>query len=591
MVARVPAKLYSMSLSHPSQAARLMLERKGIDHRVVDLLPGFHPLQVHAAGFRGGTVPALKLDGRRIQGSLRISRALEQARPDPPLFPAGRRAAVEDAEVWGERELQPVPRRLFRWAALHDAALRRWLAGEVLRLPAPGLAAAGYGPVARLFARMAGASDTQVQADLAELPGKLDRVDELIAAGTIGGPRAERRGLPDRHDGKGADGLRGSARSGRGPAGRRPRDAGHARLSRTDPTRSADLNARTICATATKHRETRMSNRTFVIGVGMTKFEKPGSRDWDYPTWPRRRARRRSRTPASPTTTIEQAFVGYCYGESTSGQRAVYGLGLTGIPVVNVNNNCSTGSSALYMARQAVRGGLADCALALGLREDGEGLARREVHRPHEPDRQAPDDDVRGARARGVAVRAADVRQRGPRAHGALRLRARPLRVDRLEEPQALGQQPVRAVPGRVLARGHQGGEDDPRPADQAAVLADLRRLGAARSSPASASSTSTTCGTRRSRSSARRWSPTCPPRSRSAARSRSSATTCRRRRPTAPTRRPEVGAGGRRRGRAARLLLRQRADHLRGARAWPRRARATSWSTPRTRPTAGAGW
>src|SRR4029453_10183710 len=63
---------------------------------------------------------------------------------------------------------------------------------------------------------------------------------------------------------------------------------------------------------------------------------------------------------------VEQAFVGYCYGDSTSGQRAPYGLGVPGHPVGNANNNCSTGSSALYMARQAVRGGLADCALALG---------------------------------------------------------------------------------------------------------------------------------------------------------------------------------------------------------------------------------
>ena len=80
-----------------------------------------------------------------------------------------------------------MPRRLFRWAALHNAQLRRWLAGDVLALPAPRLAAAGYGPLARLFARMAGASDAQVHVDQAELPGKLDRVDELIAAGTIGG--------------------------------------------------------------------------------------------------------------------------------------------------------------------------------------------------------------------------------------------------------------------------------------------------------------------------------------------------------------------------------------------------------------------
>jgi acetyl-CoA acetyltransferase len=63
---------------------------------------------------------------------------------------------------------------------------------------------------------------------------------------------------------------------------------------------------------------------------------------------------------------VEQAFAGYCYGDSTYGQRAIYGLGLTGIPVVNVNNNCSTGSSALFLARQAVKGGLAECALAVG---------------------------------------------------------------------------------------------------------------------------------------------------------------------------------------------------------------------------------
>jgi glutathione S-transferase len=83
----VSARLYSLSLSHPSQAARLMLEHKGLEHEVVELLAGIHPLQLRAAGFRAGTVPALKLDGRRVQGSLRISRALEQARPEPALFP------------------------------------------------------------------------------------------------------------------------------------------------------------------------------------------------------------------------------------------------------------------------------------------------------------------------------------------------------------------------------------------------------------------------------------------------------------------------------------------------------------------------
>ncbi len=116
-----------------------------------------------------------------------------------------------------------------------------------------------------------------------------------------------------------------------------------------------------------------MSNRAFVIGVGMTKFEKPGARDWDYPEMALEAGTKALEDAGISYDLVEQAFVGYCYGESTSGQRAVYGLGLTGIPVVNVNNNCSTGSSALYMARQAVRGGLADCALALGFEKMEKG--------------------------------------------------------------------------------------------------------------------------------------------------------------------------------------------------------------------------
>jgi acetyl-CoA acetyltransferase len=107
-------------------------------------------------------------------------------------------------------------------------------------------------------------------------------------------------------------------------------------------------------------------NRTFVIGVGMTKFDKPGTKEGDYPDWAKQAGEIALTDAGVAYGDVEQAFVGYCYGDSTAGQRAVYGLGLTGIPVVNVNNNCSTGSSALYLARQAVKGGLADCALALG---------------------------------------------------------------------------------------------------------------------------------------------------------------------------------------------------------------------------------
>ncbi|APE19286.1 lipid-transfer protein [Mycolicibacterium pallens] len=110
-----------------------------------------------------------------------------------------------------------------------------------------------------------------------------------------------------------------------------------------------------------------MANRVFVIGVGMTKFEKPGRREgWDYPEMAQEAGSKAIEDAGIDYDHIDQAFVGYVYGESTSGQRALYELGMTGIPVVNVNNNCSTGSTALYLAAQSIHGGLAECALALG---------------------------------------------------------------------------------------------------------------------------------------------------------------------------------------------------------------------------------
>ncbi|HEX4109695.1 MAG TPA: lipid-transfer protein [Solirubrobacteraceae bacterium] len=116
-----------------------------------------------------------------------------------------------------------------------------------------------------------------------------------------------------------------------------------------------------------------MSNRTFVIGVGMTKFEKPFSRDWDYPDMVKEAGEKALADAGVAYEDIEQVYAGYCYGDSTYGQRAVYQLGLTGIPVLNVNNNCATGSSALFLARQAVRGGIVDCAMALGFEKMEKG--------------------------------------------------------------------------------------------------------------------------------------------------------------------------------------------------------------------------
>ncbi len=106
--------------------------------------------------------------------------------------------------------------------------------------------------------------------------------------------------------------------------------------------------------------------RTFVIGVGMTPFSKPGTKEGDYPDWAREAGQAALADAGVSYEQIQQAFAGYVYGDSTAGERALYELGVTGIPIINVNNNCSTGSSALYLARQAVRGGGADCAMAIG---------------------------------------------------------------------------------------------------------------------------------------------------------------------------------------------------------------------------------
>lgn len=180
------ARLYTIQLSHPGHAARLMLEHKGIEHRVTTFPAGLHPLLLRLVGFRGHTVPALKLDGRRVEKSLNIARALEELRPDPPLYPpdADARTAVEEAERWGEAELQPVPRRLFRWTLTRDRAAREWLA-RLVKLPAPALQARTNTALVRQFARVSDATDERIRRDLAELPAKLDHVDALLADGTI----------------------------------------------------------------------------------------------------------------------------------------------------------------------------------------------------------------------------------------------------------------------------------------------------------------------------------------------------------------------------------------------------------------------
>ncbi len=116
-----------------------------------------------------------------------------------------------------------------------------------------------------------------------------------------------------------------------------------------------------------------MGRKVFVVGVGMTRFEKPGSKDWDYPDMVKEAGTKALEDAGISYDKIQQAAIGYCYGESTSGERALYTLGLTGIPIYNVNNNCSTGSTALFLAKQLVEGGLADCALAAGFEKMEKG--------------------------------------------------------------------------------------------------------------------------------------------------------------------------------------------------------------------------
>ncbi|KXJ16087.1 non-specific lipid-transfer protein [Exaiptasia diaphana] len=114
--------------------------------------------------------------------------------------------------------------------------------------------------------------------------------------------------------------------------------------------------------------------KVFVVGVGMTKFEKPGRReDFDYPDMAREAGTKALKDCGIDYTSIQQAVVGYCYGDSTCGQRALYQLGLTGIPIYNVNNACATGSSALFLAKQLIEGGISDCALALGFEKMQKG--------------------------------------------------------------------------------------------------------------------------------------------------------------------------------------------------------------------------
>jgi len=180
----MPARLYFFELSHPSQVARIALRMKSVPFEERVLPAGLHPALLRLMGFPGGTVPGLKLeDGRRLQSSLEITRALDELVPEPALHPS---PEVTEAERWGEAELQPSPRRLFRWAAVRQLEVREWV-NQLSGLPAPRLNGRLAVPIARAMANHVGADDAGVQRELALLPERLNRVDELIGSGVIGG--------------------------------------------------------------------------------------------------------------------------------------------------------------------------------------------------------------------------------------------------------------------------------------------------------------------------------------------------------------------------------------------------------------------
>jgi len=185
------ARLYVIPGSHPSVAVQLMLEHKGIPYKRKDLMPVVSKGVLRAVGFPGITVPALKIEDEKIQGSRQIARTLDRLRPEPPLLPTDpeQRKAVEEAERFGDEELQHPIRQLLWWGFKHDRyPMASYSEGAKLGVPI-GLAVKTGGPLVALSARFNDASDENARAALAKLPALLDRVDALIADGTINGPQ------------------------------------------------------------------------------------------------------------------------------------------------------------------------------------------------------------------------------------------------------------------------------------------------------------------------------------------------------------------------------------------------------------------
>jgi glutathione S-transferase len=182
-------KLYVLPASHPCAAVEAALRLKGIEFQRIDLLPMFQML-VGPLRYGGTTVPGMRIDGERIVGSRTIMRRLDELVPNPPLLPPpgdGRYARVLEAERWGDEVLQDIPRRIVDVAFLRKPRAMQSYIGDA-KLPIPTSLMGPAMPVtARLMAFKNKARDATAKADIAALPGQLDRVDSWIAEGIIDG--------------------------------------------------------------------------------------------------------------------------------------------------------------------------------------------------------------------------------------------------------------------------------------------------------------------------------------------------------------------------------------------------------------------
>jgi glutathione S-transferase len=189
-------RLYGVPGSHPTDAVEAALRLKGIAYKRRDYLPVAHKALLRPR-FGGVTVPAIKLDGERMLGSRAIMRKLDELQPEPPLLPSDpdARARVEEAEYWGEAMFQKLARRV-TWAVMRrdTESMLSYVGDANIGLPT-GMLKPGAPATAWAASKINHANDAQVQIDLRELPGHLDRIDAWVNEGVLGDP--ERANVAD----------------------------------------------------------------------------------------------------------------------------------------------------------------------------------------------------------------------------------------------------------------------------------------------------------------------------------------------------------------------------------------------------------